>query len=74
MTEKLQIPIQVPVLARVEGEGALELRVRNGEIEDLQLRMNRVGEAVHATFFAMKPIDADEDARRSILPPSDRLS
>ena len=39
MTEKRQIPIQVPVLARVEGEGALELRVRNGTIEDLRLRI-----------------------------------
>lgn len=39
MTEKRQIPIQVPVLARVEGEGTLELRVRNGAIEDLRLRI-----------------------------------
>ena len=39
MTEKRQIPIQVPVLARVEGEGALELHVRNGVIEDLRLRI-----------------------------------
>ena len=39
MTEKRQIPIQVPVLARVEGEGTLELHVRNGAIEDLRLRI-----------------------------------
>jgi sulfhydrogenase subunit alpha len=39
MTEKRQIPIHVPVLARVEGEGTLELRVRNGVIEDLRLRI-----------------------------------
>lgn len=39
MTEKRQIPIQVPVLARVEGEGMLELRVRDGTIEDLRLRI-----------------------------------
>jgi sulfhydrogenase subunit alpha len=39
MTEKHQIPIRVPVLARVEGEGTLELRVRNGAIEELRLRI-----------------------------------
>jgi sulfhydrogenase subunit alpha len=39
MTERIQIPIQVPVLARVEGEGTLELHVRNGTIEDLRLRI-----------------------------------
>jgi coenzyme F420-reducing hydrogenase alpha subunit len=39
MTEKRQIPIRVPVLARVEGEGTLELRVRNGAIEELRLRI-----------------------------------
>src|SRR3989338_11065328 len=39
MTEKRQIPIQVPVLARVEGEGTLELHVRDGAIEDLRLRI-----------------------------------
>ena len=31
--------IEVPVLTRVEGEGALDLRLRDGEIEDLQLRI-----------------------------------
>ena len=39
MTEKRQIPIQVPVLARVEGEGTLELHVHNGTIENLRLRI-----------------------------------
>ncbi len=39
MAERRDISIQVPVLARVEGEGALELRVRNGIIEDLKLRI-----------------------------------
>ncbi len=39
MTEQRHIPIQVPVLARVEGEGTLELRVRDGTIEDLKLRI-----------------------------------
>src|SRR3990167_963836 len=39
MTEKRQIPIQVPVLARGEGEGTLELHVRDGAIEDLRLRI-----------------------------------
>ncbi len=31
--------IQVPVLTRVEGEGALDLRIRDGAIADLQLRI-----------------------------------
>ncbi len=39
MTEKRRIPIQVPVLARVEGEGTLELHLRDGAIEDLRLRI-----------------------------------
>ena len=39
MTEPRHIPVHVPVLARVEGEGTLELRVRNGVIEDLRLRI-----------------------------------
>ena len=39
MTEKRNITIQVPVLARVEGEGALDLTIRDGAIDDLQLRI-----------------------------------
>ncbi len=39
MTEKRSIAIQVPVLTRVEGEGALDLRIENGVIESLQLRI-----------------------------------
>ncbi len=39
MTERRDISIQVPVLARVEGEGALELHIHNGVIEDLRLRI-----------------------------------
>lgn len=39
MAESRDISIQVPVLARVEGEGALELRVKSGVIEDLKLRI-----------------------------------
>ncbi len=38
MTER-SVDIQVPVLARVEGEGALELSIRGGEIRDLRLRV-----------------------------------
>ena len=37
MTEQRDITIRVPVLARVEGEGALSLRVRAGRIEELRL-------------------------------------
>jgi uncharacterized alpha-E superfamily protein len=42
-------------------------------IDDLQQRMNRVGDAVYATFFAMKPIDTKplettEDPRSSLPP------
>lgn len=34
-----RIDIQVPVLARVEGEGSLEIRARDGVLEQLQLRI-----------------------------------
>jgi len=37
MTEQRDITVRVPVLARVEGEGALSLRVRAGRIEELRL-------------------------------------
>lgn len=39
MTEPREITINVPVLTRVEGEGALELEIRNGRIQHLQLRI-----------------------------------
>ncbi len=40
MTESLRsVAIHVPVLARVEGEGALDLRIDNGEIAELRLRI-----------------------------------
>jgi coenzyme F420-reducing hydrogenase alpha subunit len=39
VTESRHIPIHVPVLARVEGEGTLELHVHDGVIEDLRLRI-----------------------------------
>jgi sulfhydrogenase subunit alpha len=39
MTEPREITINVPVLARVEGEGALELAVRDGAISDLKLKI-----------------------------------
>lgn len=39
MTENRDIDIQVPVLARVEGEGALHLRITRGRIVDLRLRI-----------------------------------
>ncbi len=31
--------IEVPVLARVEGEGALHVKIRDGQVEDLRLRI-----------------------------------
>ncbi len=37
--ERRSVHINVPVLARVEGEGALELRVEQGVLESLQLRI-----------------------------------
>lgn len=38
-------------------------------IDDLQSRMNRVGDAVHAQFFAMKPTEPVlDDHRASLLP------
>ncbi len=39
MADKREIKIQVPALARVEGEGALDLHIRDGVIETLQLRI-----------------------------------
>lgn len=39
MTERQEIHINVPVLARVEGEGALTLHIRDGAIENLDLRI-----------------------------------
>ncbi len=39
MTERRDISIKVPVLARVEGEGALDLEIRDGKIEELKLRI-----------------------------------
>jgi uncharacterized alpha-E superfamily protein len=39
-------------------------------IDDLQRRMNRVGDAVHTTFFAMKPTEVVPQDPRSSLPPS----
>ncbi len=39
MSEKREVTINVPLLTRVEGEGALELQIRDGEISDLQLRI-----------------------------------
>ncbi len=39
MSERREISIRVPVLARVEGEGALELGIRAGRITDLKLRI-----------------------------------
>ncbi len=39
MSQSRNINIHVPVLTRVEGEGALQLQITNGVIEDLQLRI-----------------------------------
>lgn len=39
MTSKRNIGIHVPVLARVEGEGALDLEIEDGQIRQLQLRI-----------------------------------
>ncbi|MEW8351992.1 MAG: Ni/Fe hydrogenase subunit alpha, partial [Candidatus Thiodiazotropha taylori] len=39
MAEHRDIHINVPVLTRVEGEGALELDIVGGEIERLNLRI-----------------------------------
>ena len=39
MSDKREINIRVPVLARVEGEGALSFTARDGKIEDLQLNI-----------------------------------
>jgi coenzyme F420-reducing hydrogenase alpha subunit len=39
MTERREVTINVPLLARVEGEGALDLTIRDGAITDLKLRI-----------------------------------
>jgi len=39
MTERPSINLEVPVLTRVEGEGALELSIKQGAIDKLQLRI-----------------------------------
>ena len=39
MSDKRKININVPVLARVEGEGALSFTAHEGKIEDLQLKI-----------------------------------
>lgn len=39
MTETKDITINVPVLARVEGEGALELDIENGQVSNVKLRI-----------------------------------
>ena len=39
MTDERNIPIKVPVLARVEGEGSLELDIHNGKIRKLNLHI-----------------------------------
>ena len=39
MSDQRDIRIEVPVLARVEGEGALELAIEQGEISELRLRI-----------------------------------
>lgn len=39
MIDRKHINIEIPVLARVEGEGALELTIKDGAIDKLQLRI-----------------------------------
>jgi sulfhydrogenase subunit alpha len=39
MTQSKDIRINVPVLARVEGEGALELDIENGQVTNVKLRI-----------------------------------
>jgi coenzyme F420-reducing hydrogenase alpha subunit len=39
MTDRREVSIRVPVLARVEGEGALEVDIADGRIADLKLRI-----------------------------------
>jgi coenzyme F420-reducing hydrogenase alpha subunit len=39
MSEPREVTVNVPLMARVEGEGALALRIRDGQIEELKLRI-----------------------------------
>lgn len=38
-------------------------------IDNLQQRLNYVGQSVHDTFFAMKPVDGDDGGERKSRPP-----
>jgi uncharacterized alpha-E superfamily protein len=49
--------------------GDMIARGLHEHIDDLQTRLNKVGDAVHTTFFAMKPLDVDDDPRRSMPAP-----
>jgi uncharacterized alpha-E superfamily protein len=60
-------------LAYAETEAMLT-RGLHQQIDDLQQRMNRVGNAVHAQFFAMKPVEMTDDPHSSLPPPSNRSS
>jgi sulfhydrogenase subunit alpha len=39
LSQQRDISIKVPVLTRIEGEGALQLQIKNGAIQNLQLRI-----------------------------------
>ncbi len=39
MSERREVTINVPLLTRIEGEGALELQIKEGVIQSLQLRI-----------------------------------
>lgn len=39
MTERKDLSINIPLLARVEGEGALSMTLRDGRVSDVQLRI-----------------------------------
>jgi len=59
MTQR-QIDIHVPTLARVEGEGALHVRVSDGEIDDLRLEIYeppRFFEALLRGRSHLEPVD-----------------
>jgi coenzyme F420-reducing hydrogenase alpha subunit len=39
MTDEREVPVNIPMLARVEGEGALHLQVRDGKITSIKLQI-----------------------------------
>ena len=66
--------LDVGALARVEGEGAMHVRISNGEVTDVALQINSIGDAAERASFRQQLISyfeghaalLDEDAKRRL--------